>query len=163
MTTHTQHRGLSRKTASPVKGASQKALAERVTSLEAAIKRLQRFVPTKTARRPRPRSPAPSVAELRDRTGLRLQDIAEMLGCSPRSLDKYKANPETPVRIHARLREISTLLAECEALMDKAELRVWFRSPLPDFGERTPVQIIAGGDAMNLFAAVQDFARGEHS
>ncbi len=85
-----------------------------------------------------------------------------MLGCSVRSLAKYETAPQVPDWLRARLREINTLVAEISALLTPKELQEWMHAAIPDMQDRTPIRIIADGDAIQLFLLVRHVAMGEH-
>lgn len=99
---------------------------------------------------------------LRVLLGLSQTEMARMLGCSVRSLAKYETAPQVPDWLRARLREINTLVAEISALLTPKELQEWMHAAIPDMQDRTPIRIIADGDAIQLFLLVRHVAMGEH-
>lgn len=102
------------------------------------------------------------VRTLRATLGLTQAEMAGMLGCSIRSLAKYESSPQIPDWLRARIREINTLVAEVSAMLTPSELREWMRAPIPDMQGRTPIRVIADGDAIQLFLVVRHVAMGEH-
>jgi DNA-binding transcriptional regulator YiaG len=99
---------------------------------------------------------------LRVLLGLSQTEMARMLGCSVRSLAKYETTPQVPDWLRARLREINTLIAEISVLLTPQELQEWMHAAIPDMQDRTPIRIIADGDAIQLFLLVRHVAMGEH-
>jgi uncharacterized protein (DUF2384 family) len=82
-------------------------------------------------------------------------DIARATGVARSTARAWLAHTRSPTGERAeRLIELSALVERLARLMEPSYISVWLRKPVPALGERKPIDLIAGGEFMQVAALV---------
>jgi transcriptional regulator with XRE-family HTH domain len=94
--------------------------------------------------------------DLRAAFRLSRERLARLIGVSAKTVERWEARPTRPARDETRehmaqLREIAELGA---AVYTRERLGDFMSAPIPEFGGRTPLQLIERGEADRVLAAL---------
>lgn len=97
-----------------------------------------------------------AIEGLRDDLGLSRDELARLLGVSPTSIRKIERSDSYPVGVETR-----AILKRLEAIRDVAldvytpeGVRLFLRSPLPRYDDRTPLELIEDGRIAEVYGEV---------
>jgi transcriptional regulator with XRE-family HTH domain len=104
---------------------------------------------------------AKTVERLEERAGLTYEDIARVVGASPRSISRWahgEADPRS--RPRDRLLEVSAVVTELSKVLKSDAAHVWLFTPNPFLEFDRPIDLIAEGQFRRVLAAVEALADG---
>jgi len=88
-------------------------------------------------------------------------DVARVLGSTPRSVARWQAAEVTPRReSEERLLELKAVLDLARRVVRPEVARLWLRSPNPELSYEKPLDLIARGDYRQVIGALLATAEG---
>ncbi len=88
-------------------------------------------------------------------------DVARVLGATPRSVARWQAAEVTPRReSQERLLELKAVLDLARRVFRPEVARLWLRSPNPELSYEKPLDLIARGDYRQVIGALLATAEG---
>lgn len=95
--------------------------------------------------------------KLRTYLGLKVKNIAYIVGRTPRALEK---NPQSE-KVQKELRKVLYIL---ELLKDmtrnESDIQLWLRAPNPEYGGLSPLEIISQGKIDSIMSYLEDIKKG---
>ena len=95
--------------------------------------------------------------KLRKYLGLKVKNIAYIVGRTPRALEK---NPRSE-KVQKELRKLLYIL---ELLKDmtknESDIQLWLRAPNPEYGGLSPLEIISQGKIDSVIGYLEDIKKG---
>ena len=127
---------------------------------EARVK-IRKFTFHKVAGRlvaPPPRTP--QIKALRQLMGISQEELARILGCSTRSVAGWEATGDVGRANQKRVVEIDRLGKALAELLPPNDNGQWLRTHNPGFENRTPIEVIAGGESDRVWRMVHQINGG---
>jgi len=98
--------------------------------------------------------PIALLRSLRARLKLSRENLARLLGCSPRALSYWESETQRPKEGTTRSIVETARLVGALSTVAPGELGEWLFQPLPDFGGLKPIEVIERGESGRLWAFV---------
>lgn len=103
----------------------------------------------------------PVLARLLDRDIVDPEDVARVVGASPRSVARWQASGSAPRRSsEERLLELQAVVDLLSTVLRDEPARLWIRGPNPGLGWEKPLDLIARGDYRTVIGAILAMAEG---
>lgn len=103
--------------------------------------------------------PVALLRALRARLGLSRENLARLLGCSPRALSYWESGTQRPKEGTSRtIVETARLIGALGAVLD-VELGEWLLTPQREFGGLKPIEIVERGESGRLWGLVFQLRR----
>lgn len=106
---------------------------------------------------------ADQLKDLRESLGLSRADLADVLDCSPKSIQDWEENRSTPRKKLAPLQDLMNLKERMRNQFPHEEIRRWIKAPNKLFGMRRPVEILRHRDFKPILAVLGWIENGGHS
>jgi len=88
---------------------------------------------------------------IRDEAHLRHDVIAEAVGAAPSTVRDWLAGRSAPTGVRARrLAELAEIVDRLARLMDPDYIQVWLLKPIEALDDRSPIDLLARGQARRL-------------
>ncbi len=101
------------------------------------------------------------VRSLSDVLGLTQDEVASLVGASPRTISRWWSGATTPQRSkQKRLRELAYVAEEIAKVLEPAAAREWLFSPSRQLDHDSPADRIARGDFRSVLALIDAIADG---
>jgi DNA-binding transcriptional regulator YiaG len=100
---------------------------------------------------------------IRKGLGLSRVDLANILHCSPKSIQDWERNRSAPRQELKEMRQLSELAERLKDQFSPAEVRRWMKAPNKLFGMKKPVDLLRKGKISPLLQIVGWIEDGTHS
>lgn len=97
---------------------------------------------------------------VRNRFDLTQDEFAELTGYAKRSIASWEAGAGPSDSALTRIKELDRLSLAIKRIMGQAEVGQWMRKPNAAFEGRTPIQVVANGEADRLWQMVHNIEDG---
>lgn len=95
--------------------------------------------------------------KLRTYLGLKVKNIAYIVGRTPRALEK---NPQSE-KVQKELRKMLYILELLKNMTkNESEIQLWLRAPNPEYGGLSPLEIISQGKIDSIIGYLEDIKKG---
>jgi transcriptional regulator with XRE-family HTH domain len=102
-----------------------------------------------------------TLERLEEKAGLTYEDIARVVGASPRSISRWARGDADPrSRSRDRLLETSAVVNELSGVLNPNAAHVWLFTPNPFLEFDRPVDLVADGQYRRVLGAIQALADG---
>lgn len=106
---------------------------------------------------------ADQLKDLRESLGLSRADLADVLDCSPKSIQDWEDDRSTPRKKLAPLQDLLSLKERMQNQFAQEEIRRWIKAPNKLFGMRRPVDILRHRDFKTILTVLGWIENGGHS
>ena len=104
---------------------------------------------------------ARTLERLEEKAGLSYEDIARVVGSSPRSISRWARGDADPrSRSRDRLLETSAVVNELSGVLTADAAHVWLFTPNPFLDCDRPIDLVAEGQYRRVLAAIEALADG---
>ena len=104
---------------------------------------------------------AKTVERLEAKAGLSHEDIARVVGTSPRSISRWASGDADPrSRSRDRLLEAAAVVNELAGVLTPDAAHVWLFTPNPFLNFDRPIDLVAEGQYRRVLAAIEALADG---
>lgn len=104
---------------------------------------------------------AKTLERLEERAGLSYEDIARVVGASPRSISRWAQGEADPrSRSRDRLLETTAVVTELSRVLVPDAAHLWLFTPNPFLEFDRPMDLVAEGQYRRVLAAVEALANG---
>ncbi len=106
-------------------------------------------------------APAPAIAEIAEKFGLRQETLSRMTGFSLRAVAGWSNGKAPSAPVKRALVEMDRLLDSLSRLMKPKEVGRWLKEPNPALDGSSPVQVIERGQADRIWRLLYFLESGE--
>ena len=103
------------------------------------------------------------LVSIRKALGLSRADFAEILNCSPKSIQDWEESRSTPRKDLGILRELASLAERLQNQFSSDEVRRWINAPNRLFRMKKPVDLLKKGNTQAIRTALEWIETGAHS
>jgi len=104
---------------------------------------------------------ARTLEKLEQKAGLTYEDVARVVGSSPRSISRWAHGESDPrSRARDRLLETAAVVTELSGVLASDAAHVWLFTPNPFLEFDRPIDLVTEGQYRRVLAAVQALADG---
>jgi transcriptional regulator with XRE-family HTH domain len=104
---------------------------------------------------------ARTLERLEEKAGLTYEDIARVVGSSPRSISRWARGDADPrSRSRDRLLETSAVVNELSGVLTPEAAHVWLFTPNPFLDFDRPIDLVSAGQYRRVLAAIEALADG---
>lgn len=86
---------------------------------------------------------------------------ADVSGTNPRGVARRRTHPTAPhPEAEEQPQELRAVIDLARTVISDDAVRPWMRSPNPDLGDRTPLDVVAAGEYQRVFDLLHALAEG---
>jgi|GraSoiStandDraft_9_1057307.scaffolds.fasta_scaffold383437_1 transcriptional regulator with XRE-family HTH domain len=102
-----------------------------------------------------------TLERLEEKAGLSYEDIARIVGASPRSISRWARGDADPrSRSRDRLLETAAVVTELSGVLTPDAAHVWLFTPNPFLDFDRPIDLVTDGQYRRVLAAIEALADG---